>query len=78
MVIDEHNHVFLGMGETFIQEEQAPDNIMRIATYKLRNGNHVLIERHFSQIGPVITDAYGHTVETTVVNGKVVPREREG
>lgn len=73
MHITKDSHVFLNEGEEFIQEEQCDDNILRVATYALANGNQVLVHRHFSQIGPVIRNHDGRRVETHVVNGKVVP-----
>jgi hypothetical protein len=73
MYITQTGNVVLDTGEAFIYEEQDAQNIMRIATYTLANGNSVLIYRHFSQIGPIITDCNGERVQTHVVDGKVVP-----
>jgi hypothetical protein len=51
--------VFLDPGDKFCEERQDKDNINRIATYVLANGQTMKIVRHFSMIRPAVVDCDG-------------------
>lgn len=59
MYIHEDGTVFLGVGETFLNEHQDKENINRIMVLELANGQRVEITRHFSQIRPNVVSANG-------------------
>ncbi len=72
MHINAQSHVTLEEGETFQYEERTEDNLFRRAVFMLDNGNIVIVQRSYVQIGPCITKPDGEPLDTTVIDGKVV------
>jgi len=64
MKINDRSHIQLEEGEKFIEEVISSDGINRIITLQLATGRHVLVQRHFSQIGPIIIDIDGIEINT--------------
>ena len=74
MRINPDSSIQLEEGEKFINECQDPGNIWRTSTLTLKSGAIVTVQRHFSQIGPIIIRPDGSVISTHVnSHGYVVP-----
>jgi hypothetical protein len=67
MKIHPNSSVELDEGEKFIEERPDPDNIWRTMTFVLPSGAWVTVQRHYSQIGPLVKDPLGKPITTEVI-----------
>lgn len=71
MIIHPNSSVELDEGEKLIEERPDRDNIWRTMTFELATGAKVTLQRHFSQIGPLVKDHLGEPISTEVVKDEI-------
>jgi hypothetical protein len=77
MHINKDSSIQLEEGEVFLEERQDPRNIWRTSRLRLASGAYVTVQRHFSQIGPIVRRRDGSYIDTWLdgETGAVVPVE---
>jgi hypothetical protein len=78
MHINKNSSIQLDEGEQFLSERQDEGNIWRTIKLRLASGGIVTVQRHFSQIGPVILRPDGTHIDTHLdrATGSVVESKK--